>query len=530
MNFYNKALEEFSNKNYKDSIHYFEKSIVYKIEIETSYYNIGVCYMELKDYQSAIIIYNLLIKENNTTNFSIFYNQGICYFNMGDHKNALLNYFKCLKTNPNYSSANNNIAIIYIEDKKYDKAIVHLNKCISLDKDHINFYINISDCYNQLKKYNKSLELSNTGLKLNKESNNLKFLYNNIGLSHKGLNNYKDAIQYFNKCIELDKYYLLAYNNKSICYYNIGDYKKSININEIAYKIDTNNKTIIENLIIYYFDYELFNNIINIDKKHFNANKNNIFLTLIYYIRGDYENFQKCILSNENIKQDICDFKFVLPYKNLLNILFKDFIFEKEKHSNLIYHIGDSHSLSTTNRNIKIKKNIYKFETKLIIGCKAWHLNNSGKFNKFKANFINKINNIKKNNMGKYILISVGEIDCRNNEGILVYHNKSGLSLKDIINNTVGNYVNFLNDVFKNIGNLKIFLCNIPYPNEIYKDSKIIKIINLYNETLKIYIKDTNFEILDLYLVTKNNNSFYIDNNHLSFNLYRQILQSRLDR
>ena len=71
---------------------------------------------------------------------------------------------------------------------------------------------------------------------------------------------------------------------------------------------------------------------------------------------------------------------------------------------------------------------------------------------------------------------------------------------------------------------LHLYLCNIPYPNDNHRDSKLISIINLFNKTLDDYIKNTHFKILDIHSYTKNNNSFYIDNHHLSFNLYERAL------
>jgi tetratricopeptide (TPR) repeat protein len=532
MNYFNKAFLYFSNKNYKKSIEYFNKSISYNIEIETCYYNISVCHMELKDYYSAIKIHNLLINEKKIISDSIFYNQGLCYFIVNNPKKALVLFLKCLDINPTHLRTINNIATIYIKQNEYDTAITYLNKGLNINKNYVNFYINIGECYNKLKQYNKSLTILNIGLKLNKDIDTLILLHNNIGLSYQGLKKYNTAINYYDKCIKLDKNYIPAYNNKAICYYDMGDYEKSIDIGQKAYNIDPNDKIMAETLIKNYFDYDQFNKIINFDKIHFNLNKNSIFISLVFYIKGDYANFKKCIINNRNIKHNVNDSKFIIPYKNLLDILYKNLIIEKET-CNKIYHIGESHSLSTTNKHVELNNKKYKIETKLIIGCKAWHLNNSSKLNNYKANFIHKINQINKNNKIQNnkeqtnVLISIGEIDCRINEGILIYHKKSGKHLEDIVSITVENYINFINSI-PNINHLKVWLFNIPYPN-IYKNSdEVAKIVALFNEKLEFYIKRTSFNIIDLYSITRENNSFYIDNHHLSFNVYKTLIESYL--
>ena len=531
MEFFNKALEEFKNKHYESSIIYFEKSIIYKFNIDTSYFNIGVCYMKLNNYETSLIMFNFI--NNNEEIPNILYQKGVCNFHIANYKQSLANYFKIFSHSHTLNEViiNNNIAVNYIKLKEYEKGLEYLKKCIKLDHNYVSSYINIGECYNKLNKYNQSLEFSYMGLKLNNnDPKNTVLIYNNIGVSYMRLKKYKKACIYLDKCIKLDKSYLSSYNNKSLCEYHIGNIKNAIDILKTIYK---NNKNIImnsevENLIKYYFDLEQYNqikDILNSDKQYYKNFKNRIYLALIFYINGNYKKFNEIIIiNNQNIKNidKTDDVRFVIPYNNLLNILSKYIIFDNQPYSDIIYHIGDSHSLSTTNKYIEIKNKTYKFQTKLIIGCKAWHLNNMNHLNNYKTNFINKVNYILQNKQSKYIIISVGEIDCRSNEGILVYHNKSGKSIEDIIVNTVKNYVEFLTSLFKKNNNLHIFLCNVPYPKN--RDDKIIQIIDLFNKTLDFYISNTSFKLLDIHSLTRKDNLFYIDNHHLSFDIYKKAL------
>jgi tetratricopeptide (TPR) repeat protein len=471
----------------------------------------------------------------NHYKIKIFKN-AVDYYNKGNYEKSLENYIEYLKIDSNNIIVNCNIGVIYIKNKDYKKAFIFLNKCLSIDKNYINSYINIGYCYNEIKQYNKSLEYSEKGLKIlskyigiNNENfkiykNNLKKIYNNIGISHKKLKNYINGIIYFDKCIELDNFYIEAYNNKSTCEYEIGNIEYAINILEMVCKMNSNYYNALDNLIKFYFSLELFDNILNLDKKYFYESQNNIYLSLIYYINGDNKRFKECIIENKNIKSN--DHRFTIPYVNLLNNICEKYVIDNQKYDDIIYHIGDSHSLSTTNRKIKIKDKNYKIETKLIIGCKAFHLNNKTELNNYKLNFIEKIRKIKQKKKGKYILITLGEIDCRLNEGILHYHNKTKILLEEIINNTVNNYINFLKENMKDIKKQYIYICNIPYPK--CKNFKQIKIINLFNEKLKYYIKNSNFKIINLNYYTKNSSKYYIDNHHLSFDLYKKAFNQNI--
>ena len=263
----------------------------------------------------------------------------------------------------------------------------------------------------------------------------------------------------------------------------------------------------------------MYYNILNLSEKFLN-NKNKIFITLIHYIRGNYDKFYE-ILPNLNMTQSNDDARFILPYKNLLRNLSNNLNIEIENTENTIFHLGDSHSLSTTNRNILINGKLYKFNTKLIIGCKAWHLNNSKSMNNFKACFQKKINTIlNSKNKVKNIIISIGEIDCREDEGILIFHKKTNLDLNTITKDTVKNYVEFLKESLHKYNNLNVIICNVPASY----NNKTNEVRILFNNYLNKYLSNTNFKLVDLYSLTKDNKETFIDNHHLNFDIYKQLL------
>ena len=123
-------------------------------------------------------------------------------------------------------------------------------------------------------------------------------LLNNIGLSYKGLKEYKKACKYFDNCIQFDKSYLSPYNNKAICKYNIGNIKEAISLLETVYIKNKQYINAIINLIQYYFDLEQFHKIkkiVNKNNLYLDNCKIQIFLTLIYYIKDNSNKFKEYI-------------------------------------------------------------------------------------------------------------------------------------------------------------------------------------------------------------------------------------------
>jgi hypothetical protein len=125
-------------------------------------------------------------------------------------------------------------------------------------------------------------------------------------------------------------------------------------------------------------------------------------------------------------------------------------------------------------------------------------------------------------------LFAIGEIDCREDDGILPYLFKNpNKSMSDVINKTIISYLEYI----KNIGainNRKVIIQGIPSPRverlailTPEKAEKLCHLIILFNQTLKKYSIDNNFSFLNLYLTTSDlelgsSGRWHIDNYHLN--------------
>ena len=85
------------------------------------------------------------------------------------------------------------------------------------------------------------------------------------------------------------------------------------------------------------------------------------------------------------------------------------------------------------------------------------------------------------------------------------------------------NYVEFLKESLHKYNNLNVIICNVPasYNNK----TNEVKII--YNNYLNKYLSKTNFKLVDLYSLTKDNKETFIII-IICFDIYKQLLPDNL--
>ena len=160
---------------------------------------------------------------------------------------------------------------------------------------------------------------------------------------------------------------------------------------------------------------------------------------------------------------------------------------------------------------------------RLIKGCKQWHLGNAFR-NQFKHKFESVFFALPKYS---HVLLTVGEIDCRLESGIIAHKKKfPEKQIKEIILTTVENYLTYIvnnnSDCQHNIIIQGVPCPNIDIRNHAQKDIKqLVEVINIFNCELKTQSKRKGFGFLDTHQLTNNgdglSNSFWhIDDYHLS--------------
>jgi tetratricopeptide (TPR) repeat protein len=188
-------------KQYQKAIETINKALRINENIANAYYLKGSIYRESGDTGKAISSLETAVEQDN--NFAdAYYDLGVIF---ASRKNPLaFDYYKnTLRINPNYMDAYYAKAKLLQDLEKYDEAIAEYVSLLNKDKTYNQANYNLGAIYLDIKK------------------------------------DYKKAIDYFTKAIELNNQWPNAYFARGYCYAQLGDkenaisdYKKCLSIDE----------------------------------------------------------------------------------------------------------------------------------------------------------------------------------------------------------------------------------------------------------------------------------------------------------
>ena len=88
--YFSEANKYYNSKDYKKAITYYRKSIADNENEACSYYNAGVCFIKLKDFNNAVPMLKVAISYQKDSKY--FFNLGYCYAMMNQNKKALISF------------------------------------------------------------------------------------------------------------------------------------------------------------------------------------------------------------------------------------------------------------------------------------------------------------------------------------------------------------------------------------------------------------------------------------------------------
>lgn len=119
----------------------------------------------------------------------------------GNAEKAVEAYLQALALDPKYVKAQYNLALAYMDLKKYDEAVVAFDGLISLEGPTYRAHNNQGLSYFYLGKYDQALEGFETALDLEKSA----AVMNNIGMTLDKLGNKKEAVAWYQKAKDFER-------------------------------------------------------------------------------------------------------------------------------------------------------------------------------------------------------------------------------------------------------------------------------------------------------------------------------------
>jgi len=196
-----------------------------------------------------------------------------------------------------------------------------------------------------------------------------------------------------------------------------------------------------------------------------------------------------------------------------------------------IHAIGESHVLSAHGAVLDIGGGARRCQGWWIEGCKQWHLAN-GEANRFKAQFTRIVERLAPRS---WLLLAIGEIDCRHDEGLLPAWRKSpGQTLASMIAATVEGHVHHVEAATARLGHRLVF-CGVPasnYPADRMRaeDRPVLaQLIAAFNAHLERHALARGHRFLDLFSLTVGpdgfgNGRWHLDAHHLRPDAWRAAI------
>lgn len=209
---------------------------------------------------------------------------------------------------------------------------------------------------------------------------------------------------------------------------------------------------------------------------------------------------------------------------------------------NTLFMLGDSHALVPVGKFIPWRGRSVNVQAMPIRGIKMFHLGGGKELRKWKAYFKEKVSRIPH---GSDMILSIGEIDCRPNEGMfhVAFKKGKGASLDAILKSTISDFFSYARDVLDVAGDAfaSVTLMGVPYPTYDIKkrlpnmatEEGFLDFIGAVNEMMRTEALNAGWDFLDVYSATRDisedqRRELYIDSIHLSPRFYDQAEQWRL--
>ena len=492
--------------------------------------NLGEFLRQDQRIEEAIVILELAT-EKEPENSNAWINLGTALQQGNKIEKAKVAYKKALAINPNSAQVCNNLGSIANDIEDWESARKYFHQALAISPDLPEVHNNLGITLQELGKLNYAEISFKKAIAIKPEYEEA---HNNLGITLKDLKRLKDAEQSYKKAIAIKPDYAQAHSNLGITLQELGkleeagaSYKKAIAIKPDFANAILNSAvlSVCQNQIA--DSIKLLNKVIEIDSGDFSL-RANVKLAVLNFIEDDLHTAYLLIENSKNIlRSKSKSVKNDAAYHILIDSLIS---WHKEKgypsyenYAQRLHVVGDSHSMSSNRLYIESLNGGSLCKVHWIAGCKQWHLGNSNR-NQYKEQFKRVFHSIPEEST---ILLSIGEIDCRIDDGILKHIKKNpSINQSALIKLTIENYLTYVYNKTIIKAN-HVVIQGVPCPNidpakvEEKDISILVDLIKEFNYELGNKSKKIGFEFLDLHTLTDrgdgySNGIWHIDEYHLS--------------
>ena len=514
----------------------YRKAIELKNDYAEAYSNLGNVLLELNSLEEAELFCRraIALKPNFAEAHS---NLGNVLQDLGRLEEAEASYKQVIALKPDFAAAHSNLGNALKELGRLEEAENSYLQAIVLKPDFAEAHNNLGVTLTNLGRLEDAENSYRQSILLNfdyaEARNNLGYLLETLGRLEEAENSYVQAIV-------LKPDFAEAHNNLGVTLQKLGRLAEAEDSYRQAIALKWDYAKAIMNLSVilaYASDakeaMQRSEDVIRIDSENTGL-RAGVNLAIFKFLENDFIASKHYLSASSGIQEKVS-----LEYKN-------ENIYWRYLHSILEWHhsesvglidsvphqklyvIGESHALVSHALRIEYLERDFLCESLLIKGCKQWHLGNY-KRNQYKNKFESALRSIPKSSE---ILLVIGEIDCRLDNGILQHKAKFPKEdLKEIILDTVANYLSYVAKI--NVSCMhNIIIQGVPCPNlgtkitlkEEEEEEEVVglvEVIRIFNSLLKAKAGQKGFKFLDVHKFTDrgdgiSNGTWHIDDYHLS--------------
>lgn len=485
---------------------------------------LGVIQMQLQKYENALVSIKRSI-ELSDKDESPYINLGVLYKKLGNKEKSILAYKKALEINPKSASAHNNLANLLRQIGVYDEAERHAKNAVCLDSNYAAAYSNLAliqfELGNNIDAARRNCEKA---LEINPQ---FAEAHNNLGIILAEMGDFSGAKSCYETAILFDELLLEAKVNLGGVLFKLNEISLSTKILTEVLIYDPENLSAKLGLAQIAITENRIQDGVDLYKEIAEKNENvvgpkaRIALAIQAYI---HQNFSYCSEQLSKASSILTISK--ISYKNetrYARYIYQLLEWQKKHHAPIsrardatMLVIGESHALATVGMRPSLDGYKRICKVRWIEGCKQWSL-----ASKEKNIWNQKLGLIcKAINEPVDILFTVGEIDCRFDQGIMK-HSESNLHkpILEIIEKTIVGFLDVISKMFFGKAK-KIIIQGVPYPKMTFqiddpRRPKHLMLVHDFNNLLKKKSNDFGFGFLDVYEMTKPGNYEYQEEWHL---------------
>ncbi|WP_162458834.1 tetratricopeptide repeat protein [Desulfosarcina ovata] len=222
----------------EDALLSYRKAISINPEDDTSVYETGALYQQLKKFESAFSCYQKCLELN--PKFSACYNNlGLIYKHQENYEKAISSLLSAVEIDPSLKQAYNNLGIIYKDVGEVQQAIKSFSTAIKLSPNYAEAFFNMGVLLDEIGRFEAAINCFNQVVRIDPGFNGI---YNNFGIVFQKMGRTEDAVRCLNKAIELEPDNAYAFHNIGIIFFQNNKLQLAIDHTKQAIKLTNGEK------------------------------------------------------------------------------------------------------------------------------------------------------------------------------------------------------------------------------------------------------------------------------------------------